>query len=166
MFSSVVHRIIGQQISVRAQVTVWQRMQDTLGEVNADTILPAGVPKLQEQGMTFRKAEYIADYAEKVHTGTFDPGAVEHMSDEDAIRDLSALQGIGVWTAEMICCFVRNVPLFSVTMILPFSAGYVWFTTTGKSTASCLKNTAAVSAFIVAWQACTSGRWQAEQYRR
>ena len=58
-------------------------MQDTLGEVNADTVLAAGVPKLQEQGMTFRKAEYIADFAEKVHTGTFDPGAVEHMSDEE-----------------------------------------------------------------------------------
>lgn len=80
-------------------------MQDTLGEVNADTILAAGVPKLQEQGMTFRKAEYIADFAEKVHTGTFDPGAVEHLSDEDAIRELSALQGIGVWTGEMILLF-------------------------------------------------------------
>lgn len=99
-FSSVAYHIIGQQISVRTQATVWQRMQDTLGEVNADTILRAGVPKLQEQGMTFRKAEYIADFAEKVHTGTFDPGAVEHMSDEDAIRELSALQGIGVWQAE------------------------------------------------------------------
>ena len=111
MFSSVVHHIIGQQISVRTQATVWQRMQDTLGEVNADTILAAGVPKLQEQGMTFRKAEYIADFAEKVHTGTFDPGTVEHKSDEDAIRELSALQGIGVWTAEMILLFCLQRPV-------------------------------------------------------
>ena len=49
-----------------------QRMLGALGEVNAETILAAGVPRLQGLGMTFRKAEYITDFAEKVHTGTFD----------------------------------------------------------------------------------------------
>ena len=85
-------------------------MQDALGEVNAETILAAGVPKLQSLGMTFRKAEYITDFAEKVHTGAFDLDAVEHMSDEDAIRALSALKGIGVWTAEMILLFCMQRP--------------------------------------------------------
>ena len=69
LFSSVVHHIIGQQISVKAQATVWQRMQDTLDEITAGTVLAAGVPKLQALGMTFRKAEYISDFAEKVYTG-------------------------------------------------------------------------------------------------
>lgn len=110
LFSSVVHHIIGQQISTKAQATVWQRMQDALGQVNAETILAAGVPKLQSLGMTFRKAEYITDLAEKVHNGTFDPDAVEHMSDADAIRELSALKGIGVWTAEMILLFCLQRP--------------------------------------------------------
>ena len=110
LFSSVVHHIVGQQISTKAQATIWQRMRDTLGEVNAETILTAGVPKLQGLGMTFRKAEYIADFAEKVHTGAFDLDAVEHMSDEDAIRALSSLKGIGVWTAEMILLFCMQRP--------------------------------------------------------
>ena len=110
LFSSVVHHIVGQQISTKAQATIWQRMRDTLGEVNAETILTAGVPKLQGLGMTFRKAEYIADFAEKVHTGAFDLDAVEHMSDEDAIRALSSLKGIGVWTAEMILLFCLQRP--------------------------------------------------------
>ena len=44
LFSSVVHHIIGQQISTKAQATIWQRMQDALGQVNAETILAAGVP--------------------------------------------------------------------------------------------------------------------------
>ena len=56
LFSAVVHHIIGQQISTKAQATIWQRMQDALGAVNAETILEAGVPKLQGLGMTFRKA--------------------------------------------------------------------------------------------------------------
>ena len=110
LFSSVVHHIIGQQISTRAQATIWQRMQDALGAVNAETILTAGVPKLQGLGMTFRKAEYITDFAGKVRTGAFDLDAVEHMSDTDAIRELSTLKGIGVWTAEMILLFCLQRP--------------------------------------------------------
>ena len=110
LFSSVIHHIIGQQISTKAQATIWQRMQDALGEVNAETVLAAGVPWLQSLGMTFRKAEYITDFAGKIHTGAFDLDTVEHMSDEDAIRELSALKGIGVWTAEMILLFCMQRP--------------------------------------------------------
>ena len=110
LFSSVVHHIIGQQISMKAQATIWQRMHDALGDVNAKTIIAAGVPRLQALGMTFRKAEYITDFAQKVHSGAFDLDAVGHMSDEDAIRALSGLKGIGVWTAEMILLFCMQRP--------------------------------------------------------
>ena len=110
LFSSVVHHIIGQQISTKAQATIWQRMRDALGQVNAETVLAAGVPRLQALGISFRKAEYITDLAEKVRTGAFDLDAVAHMSDEDAIRALSSLKGIGVWTAEMILLFCLQRP--------------------------------------------------------
>lgn len=110
LFSSVVHHIIGQQISMKAQATIWQRMKDALGEVNAETILAADIPKLQSLGMTFRKAEYITDFAQKVHGGAFNLDAVWQMSDEDAIRELSSLKGIGVWTAEMILLFCMQRP--------------------------------------------------------
>ena len=110
LFSAVVHHIIGQQISMKAQATVWQRMRDELGEINADAILSAGVPALQQLGMTFRKAEYISDFAERVRSGEFDISAVERMSDADAIKALSALKGIGVWTAEMILLFCLQRP--------------------------------------------------------
>lgn len=43
LFSSVVHHIIGQQISTKAQATVWQRLQDALGTVNAETILNTSI---------------------------------------------------------------------------------------------------------------------------
>ena len=110
LFSAVVHHIIGQQISTRAQLTVWSRMRDTLGTVNAETILAAGVPKLQSLGMTFRKAEYITDFAEKVRAGAFDPAAVAAMPDAEAIAALSSLRGVGVWTAEMILLFCLQRP--------------------------------------------------------
>ena len=110
LFSAVVHHIIGQQISTKAQATIWQRMQDALGQVNAETILSAGVSNLQALGISFRKAEYITDFARKVHTGEFDIEAVSQMSDTDAISALSSLKGIGVWTAEMILLFCMQRP--------------------------------------------------------
>ena len=110
LFSSVVHHIIGQQISTKAQQTVWQRMNDTLGTVSAETINDSDVDTLQSLGMTFRKAEYIKDFARKIIDGEFDLNAVDHMSDEDAIQALSGLKGIGVWTAEMILLFCLQRP--------------------------------------------------------
>ena len=54
LFSSVIHHIIGQQISTKAQATIWQRMQDALVKVNAETILAAGIPKLQALGQSLQ----------------------------------------------------------------------------------------------------------------
>ena len=110
LFAAVVHHIIGQQISMKAQATIWQRMRDALGTVDAEHLLAAGVPQLQQLGMTFRKAEYITDFAEKIRSGAFNLGSVKHMSDADAIRALSSLKGIGVWTAEMILLFCLQRP--------------------------------------------------------
>ena len=110
LFSSVIHHIIGQQISTKVQATIWLRMQEALGKVNAETILSAGAPKLQSLGMTFRKAEYIRDFAQKVCSGACNLEAVWHMTDADAIRALCTLKGIGVWTAEMILLFCMQRP--------------------------------------------------------
>ena len=110
LFSAVVHHIIGQQISTKAQATIWQRMREALGTVDAEHILAAGVPQLQGLGMTFRKAEYITDFAQKVQDGAFDLEGIWEKSDEEAIRELSALKGIGVWTAEMILLFCMQRP--------------------------------------------------------
>ncbi len=110
LFSSVIHHIIGQQISTKAQATIWKRMSDSLGTVNAETILEADPAQLQSFGMTFRKVEYIRDFADKVHSGVFDLEAISEMNDQDAIKELSSLKGIGVWTAEMILLFCLQRP--------------------------------------------------------
>ena len=112
LFSSVIHHIIGQQISTKAQATIWQRMSGSFGAegVNAESILSAGIPKLQSFGMTFRKAEYITDFARKVHCGEFDLERIPELPDDEAIKELSSLKGIGVWTAEMILLFCLQRP--------------------------------------------------------
>ena len=110
LFSSVVHCIIGQQISTKAQKTIWQRMKGALGTVTPNAIESASIDTLQGLGMTFRKAEYIMDFSQKVVSKEFDLTATEQMPDEDAIQALVSLKGIGVWTAEMILLFCLQRP--------------------------------------------------------
>ncbi|WP_310605467.1 DNA-3-methyladenine glycosylase family protein [Anaerosporobacter sp.] len=110
LFSSVVHHIVGQQISTKAQATIWKRMNDELGEINAMTICGAEIEKLQSFGMTYRKVEYIKDFAGKVQEGTFELEGIWEKSDEEVIKELSALKGIGKWTAEMILLFCMERP--------------------------------------------------------
>ena len=110
LFAAVVHHIIGQQISTKAQETLWRRMQDGLGKVTADTLLTAGREKIQSFGTTFKKADYILAFAKRVHDGTFDIAAIERMTDEDAIASLVTLPGIGVWTSEMLLLFCLQRP--------------------------------------------------------
>ena len=110
LFSSVVTSIIGQQISTKAQQTICRRMEDRYGTVTPEKIESASEEELQSLGMTFRKVSYIKDFAHKICCGAFDLDAVAAMSDEEAIRALSSLKGIGVWTAEMILLFCLQRP--------------------------------------------------------
>ena len=110
LFSAVVHHIVGQQISTKAQATIWKRMRDEFGVVDATAVLGAGVEKLQSFGMTFRKAEYITDFARKIESGEFDLEGIRQRPDDEAIRELSGLKGVGVWTAEMILLFCMQRP--------------------------------------------------------
>ncbi|WP_222433516.1 DNA-3-methyladenine glycosylase family protein [Megasphaera hominis] len=110
LFSSVVHHIIGQQISTAAQKTIWERLSAKLNKVDAAGILSLNRDELQSVGMTYKKADYILDFAGKVQNGSFNIEALEEMTDEQVIRELSSLKGIGVWTAEMIMTFCMQRP--------------------------------------------------------
>lgn len=105
LFSSVIYHIVGQQISSAALNTVWGRMQEGPVVINANTIAAQPVETLQQFGMTFKKAGYIKTFAQQVLDGTLDIAALPEKSDAEIITALSSLNGIGVWTAEMILTF-------------------------------------------------------------
>ncbi len=110
LFSSVVHHIIGQQISTRAQATIWQRLGERVGTINADGICALDLGELQKLGMTFRKAGYIKDFAEKVRNKELDIDSLGDLPDAEVVKTFSGLKGIGVWTAEMIMIFGMRRP--------------------------------------------------------
>ena len=108
LFSSVVHHIIGQQISTKAQAAIWQRMRDAFGSVNPDSVF------IRWYGnkiyVSFRKAQYIMDFAGKIRSGAFDLESIWEKTDAEAIAQLTSLKGVGVWTAEMILLFCMQRP--------------------------------------------------------
>jgi DNA-3-methyladenine glycosylase II len=110
LFSSIIHHIVGQQISSAAQRTVWMRLTDKLGEVSAEAVGAASREEIQACGITFKKADCIKDFAGKVQNGEFDIAALRSMPDSDVINKLSALKGVGVWTAEMLMIFCLGRP--------------------------------------------------------
>ena len=110
LFSSVIHHIIGQQISTKAQNTIWHRMKNAFCTVDAKAIVSSSIEAMQSFGITFKKAEYIKDFAIKVENGEFDLSEVYKMADEQAIKTLASIKGVGVWTAEMILLFCLERP--------------------------------------------------------
>ncbi len=105
LFSSVLHHIVGQQISAKAQKTVWARFQKLCGSIEPAKIAQLKAEDIQSCGMSLRKAEYILDFARKTADGSFDLEKVKAAGDEEAIALLSSLKGIGRWTAEMMLLF-------------------------------------------------------------
>lgn len=110
LFASVVHQIVGQQISTAAQVTIWQRICERVGEITPQNLCAMSQEELQANGISFRKADYIKDFAQLVHSGSLDLDKLHAMSDAQVIEKLSSLRGIGVWTAEMLMLFSMERP--------------------------------------------------------
>lgn len=110
LFSALVHHIVGQQISTKAQATIWERIKNSFGSVTPERVLNASMDEIRSFGISLRKVEYIKDFAEKVHTGEFDIEAAEKTEDDELIKYLTTLKGVGVWTAEMILLFCLQRP--------------------------------------------------------
>jgi DNA-3-methyladenine glycosylase II len=110
LFSALVNSIVGQQISTKAHQTIWERMQNELGKITPAVIDSLSLEKIQKFGISFRKAGYIKSVARKIITNEFDINALHSMPDEEVCAKLSELDGIGVWTAEMLMIFSMQRP--------------------------------------------------------
>ena len=110
LFSALVNSIVGQQISTKAQATIWSRMKSGLGIITPKTVLVCTEAGLQSFGVTFKKASYIRGVAERVMDGRLDINTLQLKSDEEVCKELTAIGGIGLWTAEMLMLFSMQRP--------------------------------------------------------
>jgi len=108
IFQTLVHSIVGQQISVAAAESIWKRLVALVGTIEPDEILARTEDELRSVGLSGRKASYIrglADEGRWVITHGW-----EKESDAEVARQLCTLRGIGPWTADMILLFVLLRP--------------------------------------------------------
>ncbi len=109
-FSTLARSVIGQQISVKAAETVWQRFLLVCPKCLPAQVLKAGPEKLAACGLSKRKAEYIIDLAEHFKAKRVHVNKWVDMNDEDVITELIQIRGIGRWTAEMFLIFNLRRP--------------------------------------------------------
>ena len=110
LFAALANCIVGQQISTKAQTTIWNRMVETFGEVTPETMAACSDEELQRLGSSLRKGSYIKAAAERVLSGDVDLEGLRDLSDDEVRRALSSLPGVGVWTAEMLMTFSMQRP--------------------------------------------------------
>jgi len=127
-FVTLARSIVGQQISVKAAQSVWDRFAKLSRKLTPAGVLKLKVDDMRAAGLSARKVEYLVDLA--LH---FDSGAVHvqewrEMDDEAIIAELVAIRGIGRWTAEMFLIFhlmrPNVLPLDDVGLINGISRSY------------------------------------------
>ncbi|SPA24269.1 putative DNA-3-methyladenine glycosylase II [Cupriavidus taiwanensis] len=127
-FVTLARAVVGQQISVKAAQSVWERLHAVCPRLAPAQFLRAGTEKLAGCGVSKRKAEYLIDLAGHFKAGTVHVAQWAQMDDEAVIAELTQIRGIGRWTAEMFLMFnlmrPNVLPLDDVGLINAISANY------------------------------------------
>ena len=110
LFTALVHSIIGQQISTKAMDTVWGSFKNQYADITPKALNSAPIEEMQQCGMSMRKANYIKDAAAAIVNGELDIDELYTLPDEEVVKKLMALNGVGIWTAEMILIFSMQRP--------------------------------------------------------
>jgi len=110
-FSSVAEAIVYQQLNGKAAVTIFKRFAALAGEpITPEGILKLTDAQLRSVGLSKQKSAYLKDLAAKTASGLLDFSRLPELSDEEVIKHLTQVKGIGVWTAHMFLMFSLRRP--------------------------------------------------------
>ena len=131
-FTTLARSIVGQQISVKAAQSVWDKFVALLDgapmRVQPAAVLGIGAGAIRQAGLSARKVEYLLDLAQHFESGKVHVRQWQQMDDEAIIEELVAIRGIGRWTAEMFLIFhlmrPNVLPLDDVGLIKGISLNY------------------------------------------
>ena len=131
-FTTLARSIVGQQISVKAAQSVWERFIALLAPrslpLDPQRVLALTPPQMREAGLSARKAEYLHDLSSHFGQGTVHVAQWRQMDDEAIIAELVAIRGIGRWTAEMFLIFhlmrPNVLPLDDLGLLRGISVNY------------------------------------------
>src|SRR5579862_4228206 len=110
-FHSLAEAIIYQQLNGKAAVTIFNRFAALAGE----PLTPAGILKLTPEqmrsvGLSKQKSSYLFDMAQRAAKGELDFTRLHELSDEEVIKHLTQVKGVGIWTAQMFLMFTLKRP--------------------------------------------------------
>jgi DNA-3-methyladenine glycosylase II len=127
-FVTLARSIVGQQISVKAAQSVWNKFALLPRKITPANVLKLKVDDMRAAGLSARKIEYLVDLAINFDSGSLHVGQWAEMDDELIINELVAIRGIGRWTAEMFLIFhlmrPNVLPLDDVGLINGISHSY------------------------------------------
>lgn len=127
-FITLARSIVGQQISVKAAQTIWDRFAKLAKKLTPAAVLKFKVDDMRAAGLSARKIEYLVDLALHFDSGALHVKGWEAMDDEAIIAELVAIRGIGRWTAEMFLIFhmlrPNVLPLDDIGLINGISQSY------------------------------------------
>ena len=110
MFMAVVNTVIGQQISSKAHITVWERFKTLFPPITPEHIVAIPPETLQTCGISMRKVAYIQEISAAIAKGDLNLAQLHTLDDAAVCARLSQLKGIGIWTAEMLMIFSMQRP--------------------------------------------------------
>jgi len=111
VFDSLVEAIVYQSVSLASAAAVYDRLLGLYGDdVSPDRLLATSEETLRQIGLSYRKASYLKDLAQKVAAGLPTTETLRHAEDDDAIRTLTSVKGVGPWTAQMFLLFTLHRP--------------------------------------------------------
>lgn len=127
-FMTLARSIVGQQISVKAAQTVWDRFAQLPSKMTPTNVLKLKVDDMRAAGLSARKVEYLVDLAVHFDNGALHVKSWDSMSDDEIVAELIAIRGVGRWTAEMFLIFhlmrPNVLPLDDVGLINGISINY------------------------------------------
>ncbi|MEI7028034.1 DNA-3-methyladenine glycosylase family protein [Paenibacillus sp. y28] len=110
LFTALVYAMVGQLISAKAVQTIWERMQLRFGAITPERLAGQSADAIQACGITMNKAACIHHIAQLTAEGAFNLDELHELPDEEVIGRLTALQGVGPWTAEMLLLHAMERP--------------------------------------------------------
>lgn len=110
LFSGLVFYVISQQISAKAAVTEWGRLQDLYGSITPEHMASLMPEETQRCGTTLRRSDYILAIAREIASGAIDLDELAGLPDDEFVRQIVRLPGIGEWTAQMLLVHVLCRP--------------------------------------------------------
>lgn len=129
-FRTLMNAVVGQQISVAAAAGIWKRLTAAFDPLAPATVAGAAPDALRAVGLSARKAEYVVGIARAFETGAIDPRRWGGVSDEEIRGKLTAVRGIGPWTADMMLIFYAHrpdvLPLGDIGLVNAAARLYGW----------------------------------------